>query len=241
LQSEQEDRPVVFVIDDEPEQPFQIWGFTKLSGNTSRYGLPAGQIDRGYLYLGSLENFLQGRPTARGEETYDKLSPELLEDAQKGIEQSGAEPIVVVVDSFNRTGANADIATGDEPVPQTNEETMVIREGSVIGSGTTNELLRSPSDTGHLIRAITGMILLMLPGILSLRFFLRDARFADAVGLAPALALAQLSVAGIVILALVRSPFSGGVAWLSLLLALAVGLVWAFERWRLGRASVDAR
>ena len=241
LQSEEEDRPVVFVIDDEPEQPFQIWGFTKLSGNTSRYGLPAGQIDRGYLYLGSLENFLQGLPTTREEETYDKLSPALLEDAQKGIEQSGGEPIVVVVDSFNKTGANADIATGDEPVPQADEDIMVIREGSVIGGSTSIEFLRSPSDTGHLIRAITGMILLMLPGILSLRFFLRDARLADAVGLAPALAVAQLSVAGIVILALVRSSFSSGAAWLSFLLALAVGLAWAFERWRLGRASVDAR
>jgi hypothetical protein len=241
LQSEEEDRPVVFVIDDEPEQPFQIWGFTKLSGNTSRYGLPAGQIDRGYLYLGSLENFLQGLPTTREEETYDKLSPALLEDAQKGIEQSGGEPIVVVVDSFNKTGANADIATGDEPVPQADEDIMVIREGSVIGGSTSIEFLRSPSDAGHLIRAITGMILLMLPGILSLRFFLRDARLADAVGLAPALAVAQLSVAGIVILALVRSSFSSGAAWLSLLLALAVGLAWAFERWRLGRASVDAR
>ncbi len=67
-------RPVVFVIDQE-ERNFQIWGFTKLSGNTSRYGLPHEQIDQGYQYLGSLENFLAGEPTLVGDETYGKLSP----------------------------------------------------------------------------------------------------------------------------------------------------------------------
>jgi hypothetical protein len=241
LQGEGEGRPVVFVIDDEPEQSFQIWGFTKLSGNTSRYGLPPGQIDKGYLYLGSLENYLQGQPTTRGQETYDKLSPALLEDAQQGIEESGADPIIVVVDSFNRTGANADIATGDEPVPQNDEDIIVIGDGSVVGSDTSIESLPAPSDTGHLLRAIAGIILLMLPGILSLRFFMRDARLADALGLAPALAVAQLSLAGIVILALVRSSFSGEVASLSLLLALGVGIAWVFERRRLDRASADAR
>jgi hypothetical protein len=229
LQGEDERRPVVFVIDDEPEQPFQIWGFTKLSGNTSRYGLPPGQIDRGYLYLGSLENFLQGQPTTRGEETYDKLSPALLEDAQQGIEQSGAEPIVVVADSFNRTGANADIATGEEPVPQNDEDIMVIRDGSVIGSGTSVESLQASSATVHLVRAIGGLGLLLLPGFLVLRFFLTNASIGDALGIGPALAVALLTLVGILLLAAARSPFSAGLAWASFALFLA-GSVAAFLR-----------
>ena len=82
----------MFIIDDEPAQPFQIYGFSKLSGNTSRYGVPHGQIDQAHFYLGSLDNYLAGEPTLTGEETYDKVSRASLEESQAAIEASGLIP-----------------------------------------------------------------------------------------------------------------------------------------------------
>jgi hypothetical protein len=222
LATENEDRPVVFVIDDEPPEPFQIWGFTKLAGNTSRYGLPPGQVDRGYLYLGSLDSFLRGEPTSRGEETYDRLSPALLEDAERGIDQSGQSPIIVLASVFNKRGANSDIALGEESIPESEMEIWRVDDGMVWVADSGNGVTPEP-DAGfaHLLRAIGGLAVLLLPGFLILRFFLANASIGDALGIGPALAVALLTVVGILVVAVVRSPFSGGIAQASL--ALVVG------------------
>jgi hypothetical protein len=217
-----EDRPVVFVIDDEPSVPFQIWGFTKLSGNTSRYGLPPGQIDRGYLYLGSLDNYLAGEPSARGETTYDRLSPALLEDAQKGIEQSGKEPLVVVASAFNSAGANTEIASGQRPLGDTAGEVWVLNAEGVNISGISQRPLEEDGGGGllHLIRAAAGLALLLLPGLLCLRYVVPNAEMPELIGMAPALAAGLLTVAGFVVLAVVRTPFSPLVTAASVAIAL---------------------
>jgi len=210
LDGTDEDRPVVFVVDDEPSVPFQIWGFTKLSGNTSRYGLPPGQIDRGYLYLGSLDNYLAGDPTGRGEATYDRLSPALLEDAQKGIEQSGEEPIIVVASAFNSAGANTEIASGERPLGETGDEVWVLNAEGVNISGLSQRPLEEDDDGGllHLMRAAAGLGLLLLPGLLCLRYFVPDSGMPGIIGVAPALAAGLLTVSGLVVLAVIRAPFS---------------------------------
>lgn len=222
LGAEDDDRPVVFVIDDEPPAPFQIWGFAKLSGNTSRYGLPAGQIDRGYLYLGSLDNYLAGRPTTRGEETYDKLSPALLEDAQAGIEESGRDPVIVVASIFNPAGANTEMAARDE-VPVAPEDVWLIREGEILGrSAHATSVPDKDAGAGHLVRVGLGLVLLLVPGLAS-RWFLPDVRFADGLAMVPAIALALTTLSGIVVLALVRSPFSPTISFITVALAILLG------------------
>jgi hypothetical protein len=233
LERADRNRPVVFVIDDEPSEPFQIWGFTKLSGNTSRYGLPAGQIDRGYLYLGSLENYLADKPTTRGEATYDKLSPALLEDARKGIEASGKDPIVVVAEAFNTKGANAGIASGEQPLAETQGDVWVLNDEGVNISDVSQQPPEKVTDPGvlHLLRAIVGMAILVLPGLLCLRFFVPDAGIADAMGLAPALSAGVLTLVGIALLAVVRSPFTGTLALVALAISM-LGSGWAYLRSR---------
>jgi hypothetical protein len=222
------DRPVVFVIDDEPPEAFQIWGFTKLAGNTSRYGLPPGQIDRGYLYLGSLENYLAGKPTTRGEATYDKLSPALLEDAQRGIERAGSDPIVVVAHAFNQKGSNTAIASGEEPVPlrsgqarpvgETAAEVWVLNEEGVNIDNISQKPLQEDTNPGlaHLLRAVLGFAVLLLPGLLCLRYFMADAGVPERIAVAPALALGLLTVTGIIVVAVIRGPLSLTVALISI-------------------------
>ena len=228
-----EDTPVVFVIHDEPARPFQIWGFTKLSGNTSRFAMPRGQIDQAFMYLGSLDNYLAGRPTERGEETYDKLSPALLEDAQAGIDSSGVDPIVVVAEIFNPAGANADLAAGDvDPVVDGDDTVWVLTDGTVTehtADGSTQRTANSdPGSSGplHLLWVIVALAALLVPGYLLLRWALpdADANLIVGVGMVPVLALGVLTLVGIAVLAVARAPMSPAIAWA--IAAIALGLSW---------------
>ncbi|MEA2434574.1 MAG: hypothetical protein QOG54_2031 [Actinomycetota bacterium] len=219
------DRPVVFVVDDaDAAKTFQIWGVTKLAGNTSRYGLPPGQIDQGYLYLGSLQNFLDGKPTLNGTETYDKLSPALLEDAQKGIEESGQEPLIVVAQIFNPTGANSDVTnltTSDPNVWILTDQGVVDAAGSEVVGPEKAE----PVKGANPIRILLALILLSLPGYIAYRGLMPDAELPEALGLVPALAAGLLALAGIIVLAVTRSPFSSGHAWISFVVAAVIASV----------------
>jgi uncharacterized membrane protein SirB2 len=77
----------------------------------------------------------------------------------------------------------------------------------------------------HVVRAIGGLLLLLLPGALALRWFFKDALFADALGMVPVLSMGMLTLAGIVVLAIVRSPFSATWAWVTFALTLAASAV----------------
>ena len=237
----EQDRPVVFVIDSETEG-FQVWGDTKLAGNTSRYGLPAGLVEQGYLYLGSLENFLADRPTfigdgerpteecsidTLGDNTYNCLSFALLEDARAGIERAGTEPIVVVADIFNATGANTELVAGGgaADVAAGDAEVWIV-SGNEVTQGTESHTITTAEDEGtgllHILRALLCIALLLLSGVIALRFFLPDATFGEAVAIAPALAIGLLTLVGIVLLAITRMPFTTPVAWICV--ALTTGL-----------------
>jgi hypothetical protein len=234
LAGQPEGRPVVFIMDAELPNPFQIWAFAKLNGNISRYGMPAGRIDDAYMYVGAFENYLAGEPTERGDETYDKLSPETLDDATAGIEASGHQPVVILASIFNPPGsANEEAArttpdrltvtAGLESAP----EIWTVEGGTVVKADLTQVTAPPAEEPGalHIARAIGGLLLLLLPGALALRWFLRDAVFADTLGMVPALSMAMLTFAGIVVLAIVRSPFSAFWTWVTLALTLATGAV----------------
>lgn len=226
------DRPVVFVIDDEPSP--QIWGHTKLSGNTSRYGLPPGQIDQGYLYLGSLENFLADKPTTTGDATYDRVSPALLADAREGIRRSGEDPIVVVADAFNPAGTNAKVASGEAKGPDTGDtEVWYLHDGTLSSSGSKppggapGEATAPGGVSGalHILRVLGGLALLMLPGVFLLRWCWPGATWAEGIAMAPALGVSLVTLAGIAALAVVRGPFSGTVAAVSVAGAIALAAI----------------
>ena len=239
---EERDRPIVFVVDDEPPDPRQIYGFTKLSGNTSRYGLPAGQIDRGYLYLGDVENLLRGEPTETGEEVYDDLSRDFLADTQAGIERAGIPPLIVVAEAFNPAGANAELAAGEAELelPATGGETAdgppdvwTLHDGAIfqvtpdgpVGLERSGLPEEPPGAAVHIGRVLLGLGLLLAPGVLMLPKVLRDSSFADALGLVPALSLALSSVVGVVILAVMRAPFSASVALMTALAAAVLAFI----------------
>ena len=235
-----EDTPVIFAIDQEDRNQ-QIWGYTKLSGNTSRYGLPDGMIDQGYMYLGSLENLLQDSPTdpegeaieqgscdpeeakdALSGDIYTALSRETLCDVQ---DNAAGAPIIVVAQAFNATGFNAEIASGAvEGAPEAGEaEVWVVAEGEVTTVLGDELPAAEPRDDDasplHLLRVLIGFLLLLLPGALAFRFFLPDgAPVAEGLGMAPALSFLALSLVGMVLVAVIRAPFDATLAWTTLVI-----------------------
>jgi hypothetical protein len=223
----QPDRPVVFVVDNEPPAPFQIYGYTKLTSNTSRYGLPPGQIDRGYLYLGSIDGFTRSAPTLTGERTYDRLSRGFLEDAKEGIARSKEPPVVVLDSAFNVSGANADLSPEDLRSTPTAPTVVMVEDGIVRPVGDGSQPASRPSDDEagfwHVGVVLLGLLLLLLPGFLAIAWFVPRASLAEMLGMVPALALLLLVLIGIAVLAVARSPFSGTLAWVSLGLALLLG------------------
>ncbi|MDQ3958062.1 MAG: hypothetical protein M3273_07045, partial [Actinomycetota bacterium] len=107
-----EDTPVVFVVDDEAPEEVRIYGFAKLAGNVTRYAVPGAMQDLTGYYLGSLDSYLAGEPSERGDDDYyTELSTASLEDVEEVTARSEREPVVVVPSTFNATGANADIVS----------------------------------------------------------------------------------------------------------------------------------
>jgi hypothetical protein len=236
--------PVVFVMDQE-DRSARVWGSAKLSGNTSRYGLPEGMLDQGYMYLGSLENLLRGSPTdaegaaiepsscdpeqakeALSGDIYAALSREMLCDTQENAE--GA-PIVVVAQVFNSTGFNTEIATGDSeaPIVEDGSEIWAVADGEVtsVSGGALPPAEPRDDDVSalHVLRLLIGFLLLLLPGVLAFRFLLADGdSVAEGLGMAPALSVLVLSLVGTLLLAAVRVPFGPGMAWTTVILSLAI-------------------
>lgn len=227
-------RPVVFVVDSDDKSP-RVYGDTKLSGNTSRYGLPMGWVDEGYMYLGSVENLLRDEPTTVGAATYDELSRATLEEVRQ-LAGADRDRIVVVAAPFNETGSNTDILESPAPVevPDGTDLWVVDEEVTVITDAGPSRLAPAEetpgkAGTGQIFRVVFGLLLMMLPGSLAARWLLRDAYLPEWLAAAPALGLSIITLVGIVVLAVTRSPLGRGEAWAALAISLVATGVLAWR------------
>jgi hypothetical protein len=217
-------RPVVFVIDLASGLPSKIYGFAKNSGNVFRYGLPSRELDKAYLYLGSLTDFLSHRSTPSSESTYRRLSGGYLSDASQGIQRSGKRPIVVVSKEFNLSGTNAKFFDGIAAPPSSRSaDIWLVSKGQVTtsqGPVAARQLPHPPA--WHLVTVMLGMLLLLLPGLVAVRRVIFRPSLAEMLGMVPALSMALLACSGIVVLAVARASFSGELPWVSV--AFSIGL-----------------
>lgn len=216
-------RPVVFIADDDAPEPVRIYGFTKLVGNVGRYGVPPEALDDTAVYLGSLDDFERGMPTAR-DDYYEKLSAATLEDAEAVIDRSGQDPVVVVAEVFNRAGANADLFEGgtSQTANAAFDEVLFVADGAVDGG--TAAPAEDSEALGGLLRTIAGSLLLLAPGALLVRYLLPGAGSAESLAMSVTLGVALMALVAFVWLAITRAPLSAGDAWIVYAISVVIAI-----------------
>ncbi len=243
VRNEPADRPIVFVINDADR--YQSYGWSKTFTNVSRTGLPGDAVDRSMSYFGSYEDFLAGRPTALTDPIYNKMSGGFFREVETLRAEYPEPPIAFVVRGFNEgtvneelldqepapsnlieLGADVAVLTGPELTTPSPEAIQAARDAEL---ATAQLYANHPGifgNLGHTLWVVVALaLLLVVPGLISARFFeLEDAWVK--VALVPGISFALTVVAGILVVAVRRAPFSTADGWATLALAtlFALGL-----------------
>ena len=220
------DRPVVFVLDDEPATR-DPHAEILVQDHSLRYGVPAGQIDRVYFYLGGLQAFLGGRPSPGSDPRYGRISSALLDTTRRGIQAAGRDPVVVLEAASNREGRNRELvrrpAQASAPLARPGgAEVWVVRDGRVTrwldGRPVLEPIRRSEGapPRRHALWVALGLALLLVPGALAVKSFSPASDFLEALALIAPLALSLITLSAVAVLAVARAPLAPHAAWLSL-------------------------
>lgn len=243
--------PIVFILD--YEDTYQAYGWAKTFTNVSRTGLPGDALKRSMSYFGSVEDFLADRPTVLTDPTYNTMSRGFFHEVQALEEEYPRPPIVFLVRQFN-AGTGNEALLDREPVPNYllslgPDVAVVTGQNLATPSPEAVEAARAAErataalyanhagvfgNFGHTLRVLLGLaLLLVVPGLIAARWFELEG-FWMRVALIPGISIALTVVAGILVVAVRRAPFSTADGWASLGLAtaFAVGL-------RAGRPALD--
>ena len=236
------ERPIVFVADSDAAEPVRIYGFAKLVGNVSRYGVPGELQERTSFYLGSLEDYLRGEPTER-DPYYQSLSAASLADSEAVQAGTTAPPLVVVADVFNETGSNAGVFETAPRGAAAGENVVYLSDGRIdVPGGRAGYIApREPASggLGGIVRGLLGGILLLIPGLFLVRFLLPGASAGETLAMVPVLGISLLALVTIFQLGITSSPLTSGQAWLAFVVATALSGV-AFVASGLGGGVVSS-
>jgi hypothetical protein len=237
----------VFIAAASPRMaPNRIWGeIWRGDWSLVRAGLPARQIPRTHLFLGSVDDYLSGRPTVTGNPTLDLVSEASLEEIDRA--PAGQEPVVFLIVDMNLhlgnvrnlepaqvvvLGSDLVLLTGPGLAPP---DEGAVRAARVAGFEVSGELASAPplfAEPLHLARAALGLALvLVIPGLLAGRWFgIRG--LPAALGVVPAISLAMNVAFGLILLAVLRRPLDPAMAWAMVGLSTAAGgaLLWLARR-----------
>jgi hypothetical protein len=245
------DRPIVFVVNF--GDTYQAYGWAKTFTNVSRTGLPGDAVKRSATYFGDVDDLLADRRTQLSDPTYNKMARGFFRELQVTEAEYPQPPVVFLVRQFNGNTANATLLDRD---PAPSNLVPIGRDIAVVtGSGLATPSPRAVDaakraegataalyadhpgplgNLGHTARVLFGLaLLLVLPGLVASRWFDLERDPWIRVALVPALSFALVVVAGVLVIAVTRSPLSAAHAWMVLALALAIAAGLA-----LGRASV---
>jgi hypothetical protein len=189
--------PLVFVVDDADATATFL---ATRAGNVIRAAVPPDRAADVYVFVGTPEDLRAGRPTVRGDAEYDELSRRSL----AAIPTDGPDPLVLVVEPFDRTGAG----DGDPRLSAWSPGVAASIPGTLEGAPAAREPLAPSSPGGIALAAVTTLALAGVVGFGWSRWALRD-RVA-AIAFAPALGVATLVLAA-VSLERLGLPLTGGV------------------------------
>ncbi|HEX2241434.1 MAG TPA: hypothetical protein VHJ82_09875 [Actinomycetota bacterium] len=215
----EETRPVVFTVTTDATASERIWGAVKRAGNVARYGVPGDLLDSTYVCLGTIDSCGRGEALGDPGTFHNELSLATIDYMHQGL---GAQtPLYVHVAEFNIEPPST---------PSSNQVVLQVADGSASFASARGGSDRAPiprpeiaSSRFSWVWALLALFLLGIPGWFALRGVLPDAGLPQALGIVPVLSAALLVISGFVLVAFFRGPFTPALAWLSLLLATALG------------------
>jgi hypothetical protein len=239
--AEDPDRPIVFALSAPRKATREALYGSEWRGNWSvlRAALDGEDMNDTYVYLGSIRDLLQGRPTTeRGNRTLDLLSRASFRVMQQGLR--GREPLVFAIHRLNDELGNGTFIYSDQSVVLSPEVSLLLGPGfappdpSAVREAVAADLrirrfIEDPpfflAGPDELIRGALGLaLILVLPGLLAARWFrVRD--LAMGLGTVPALSLAMNVLSGLLILSVFRRPLTAGMAWAIVGVATLAGAV----------------
>ena len=210
--------PLVFVASSEPAR---AWSFRRGTSNRIRAGLPGPVITDSFVFFGSLDEFLAGRPS--DDRQIAAMSRASFEEMRAGV--GDRKPLVLVWRLWNRDSLRRD-STRDRLV-QIDKDLFVLEAPGLVQVDPVRAAAASRAgaekraagtfdpafNLGHFIRIVVGVVLIaFLPGALALPYFGRRdiVSFTTA---APAMSLAMTAFVGFLLLAVTRQPISAETAW----------------------------
>lgn len=232
-----EDAPIVFIAN--YGDTYQSYGWSKTYTNVSRTGLPGDAVKRSMTYFGDVESFLADEPTVLTDATYNKMSRGFHRELTALRQEYTGEPLVFLVRQFNERTVNEELLdSGDESLLSLSGDVAV-----VVGPGLATPSPESVEDAraaeaevaefyadhpgilgnlGHNLWVVVALgLLLIVPGLLSARFFALDDAWLK-VALIPGISIALTLIAGVLVVAVHRAPFGTADGWASLGLATVI-------------------
>jgi Major Facilitator Superfamily len=234
------DTPVIFVVNYADD--YQAYGWSKTFTNVSRTGLPGDAVKRSMTYFGSVVDLIAERPTVGTDPTYSKMSRGFFGQVERLRREYPAPPLVFLVRTFNEGTLNEHLLDG--PVApglvRISDDLAVVTGGTFAtpSSSALDAADRAEAATadlyanhpgifgnlGHTLWVLFALaLLLVVPGLVASRFFELEDGWVR-IALVPGLSLALTIIAGIVVVAVHRAPFSTADGWASLGLATACAL-----------------
>ena len=245
-----DDTPVIFVVN--YQDTYQAYGWSKTFTNVSRTGLPGEAVKRSMTYFGSIEDLAADRPTQGEDPQYSKMSRAFFREVEALRRRYPAPPLVFLVRGFNEGTDNAALLDRDPPpadLMRISDDLAVVTGSTfatpspeAIGAATAAERRTAAlyanhpgifGNFGHTLWVLFAVaLLLVVPGSIASTFFELEDGWVR-IALVPGLSFGLVVLAGIIVVAVHRAPFSTADGWASLGLAtaFAVGL-------RLGEPSI---
>jgi hypothetical protein len=251
------DRPIVLVVNytdsDDVTGSNTAYGWAKTYTNVFRTGIPGDKEQLSATYLGTLENFLAGRPTSSstGSENYTEWSQNYFDELQLREETFPEDPVVFVVGQYywgflpadeqarvkafvteNSIEIGPDTYVLDEPglwVPPSG----VVDQARAAGAAQQAAFVDPPgplSDPMHLLRVLFGVFfLVVLPGLIAAPMFeLKDTP--SRIALIPGMSIVLTLLTGIAVLAVWRGPLTSTKGWVVVAATVGVAAVFRFAR-----------
>ncbi len=231
--------PVIFVVNYQDQ--YQAYGWSKTFTNVSRTGLPGDAVKRSMTYFGSVTDLLANRPTVGEDPTYSKMSRGFFREVEALRERYPAPPLVFLVRNFNEGTDNATLLDqGGSDLVKISDDLAVVTGPDLatpspraIDAATAAEQQTAAlyadhpgifGNVGHTLWVLFALaLLLVVPGAIASRFFELEDGWVR-IALVPGLSFALTVLAGIVVVAVHRAPFSTADGWIALGLATAIAV-----------------